>query len=249
MLHAMRGANYFDIPNPDSLLPFPPSMQLMKPAINSTLIALGASAFLIVLGIGADSRGVTLCPRIDLVQENVATFDPGQFVPGPNIDIYHLTIENFGASNVTSLELVLPGNWLNLSVPPFSFKDSPDIPMLGPNTVAETFFVLPPGTTPLAVDVVDTSSQLSAAYTVAGSTPLVPAMGSSVVAVLSVLTGEEVDLSGFLGQAAVEGQGDLEPIVCIPEPSGATLLIVATVGLARRRSGLSRLRLGRTGCL
>lgn len=174
-----------------------------------------------------------LAGSVALVQSGVDTFDPGTFLPGTIVDVYEVTVENPNAGDATSLEFAFPGDWVNNQSGGLTFQDSNALPVLGPYTVADTFFVLPTGTSDLAVDIVDDNTMLQASYTVEGEVALVPAGGSVVVAVLSVPTGGEVDAASFVGAAAIGGE--LEEVLFIPEPSTALLAGLALVGFLARR--------------
>jgi hypothetical protein len=126
---------------------------------------------------------------------------------------------------------------MNNGADALTFKNdgSTGLPMLGSRLIAETFFNLPSGLAPLAIDTIDNNTTLSSNYTVAGDVALSPAHGSAVVATLSLLAGVELDSSTWSGQATV---GEMfEPIVFvqIPEPSMVLLASLALVGFVARR--------------
>ncbi|MEO0531211.1 MAG: PEP-CTERM sorting domain-containing protein [Planctomycetota bacterium] len=191
----------------------------------------------------------TVIPTFVPSQTNVPSFDPLIFGPGPNIDIWNLVLTNESAEPVTSLELEIcqaPGTVLNLGSPGVDFRDTTDPVMLGPNLVADSFFVVPEGTTALVGDFVETDLRFGAAWTVAGDVPLVEGNGGqAIVAVLAVPTGtfDPLAVRNPLGRASIAGQfatvGFLtDPFDnCIPEPTTAVLLGLglACLGGSRRK--------------
>ena len=191
-------------------------------------LALSASA--------ATPARAVLATALMQVETNVPTFDPVAFGPGPNIDVYHFVLKNFFDSPVTSVQANLPGEWVNRNVPELTFKNGVGLPALGPNLVAETFFVVPDGRTPaqiLPVNVVDNSTALAAFYTLQGGGVFVPARGNAVVAVLSTPTGVSPDPSFFSIAAVVDGQ--LERPLPWPEPSTGLLAACGAALAATRR--------------
>ena len=187
----------------------------------------------------AGAAQAELMGRAELISSNVATFDPSIFAPGPNVDVYHVIVDNGFAADVTSVELLLPGQWLNLNASDLTFKNGTGLPTLGPNLVAESFFVVPEGRTPaqiLPVNVEDSDTTLGAAYTLQGGGVFVPASGSAVLAVLSVPTGAAVDQLAFSGAGVVSGAREV--INFIPEPTAAVLAGLALVdGRGRHTDG------------
>lgn len=196
-------------------------------------------ALIALLSSGALATAAPLRPSLIRDSTDVATFDPRIFAPGPNVDVYHLVVENPNPHPVTSLSLSLTsdGAFINQGVPNLSFRNSVRSPLLGPNVVAESYFVIPSNLSTalvLAVNTVDTADLLATNYAIQGGAELIPAGGSSVVAVLSIVTGSAVpDMSGWMGQAVINGV--LERIAFIPEPTTGVLAGLALVGAARRR--------------
>jgi hypothetical protein len=213
----------------------------MRESIMKSILAVA-----VVLGMACATYATSISGYANLVQSNVATFDPFIFAAGPNVDVYEYILENPNQSDVTSLSLTFVGDFVNKNFQPLTFKNdgSTGLPMLGPNLVAETFFNLPTGAAPLAVDIVDTNAQLSASYTVAGDVALIPAGGSTVVATLSLPAGADFFSIGHptcLGQAAVGGE--LVDVLLhlegecpnVPEPSTIWIASLALVGFVMRR--------------
>ena len=200
------------------------------------------------------ASAAALQANIILAETSVVTFDPITFSAGPTIDVYHVVVGNPNSLDVTSLELSFPGTFQNFNSSPLSFSDSSDLPMLGPNKVAESFFVIPAGFSAsdvLAVNTIDDETGLSSSYTLPGSTSFIDTGGSAVVAVLSVLEGTTLSADGFNGRASVNGQFEniggngCFYLTCpcdfhpnspdCPEPSTALLIVLGIVGIAVRR--------------
>lgn len=183
---------------------------------------------------------VSLAGSAILRSSNIETFDPSTFGPGPNIDVYELIVSNHNDGDVTSIELDLcfaAGTLQNFGNRTFS-SDSV-LPLLGPNTVADSYLVV---SNELAVDVVDTDSRLRAAYTTSDGGVLVPANSEALVAVLSIPAGASINLlRNPWGRAAIDGQFENIGYLidafdhCVPEPSTALLLLLALSGVACRR--------------
>jgi hypothetical protein len=194
-------------------------------------------ALVAVLAVSAAATAAPLRGSLVKSESNVATFDPNIFAPGPAIDIYHVVIENPNASATTSVGLTLDGSFINLGAPAVSFRNSAALPTLGPNKVAESFFVIPADKTTaqvLAVNTEDTAGVLSTSFTIQGGANLIPAGGSSILAVLSVAAGSpEPSQLNWTGNGAVNGV--LEAIQFIPEPTTCVLAGLALVGAAARR--------------
>lgn len=198
---------------------------------------LGLALGFVLLVSGPALAGGILWPSVYLAQVNVDTFDPMTFTSGHHVDVYELVVENPFPGDITSLEISAFGSWVNNQVGGLTFRDSVDLPNLGPYTVAETFFVLPDGETPLAVDVVDSDTLLQASYTVAGSVPLVPSGGYAVLAVFSVPTGAPLNLFDINGRGVIDGEFYR---FAYPEPSSALLLGLGCLGFAGSSWGRRR---------
>ena len=193
---------------------------------------------LFVLSIATTTASAAVLPAtIVLAQSNIETFDPRTFTAGPNVDNYHVLVSNPNDGNVTSLELNFPGTFQNFNYSPLSFRDDTRWPTLGPNEVAESFFLLPPGSngTQLAVGTIDDETGLFSSYTLPGDTPLIQASSpGTVVAVLAVLTGTVPDATRFSGRAAIDGAfHDIR--FPVPEPTTAFLALLGVASLALRR--------------
>jgi hypothetical protein len=180
-----------------------------------------------------------------LAASDVATFDTSTFSPGPAVDVYHVSLCNCLSTAIGSLEARFVGDFVNNeSVLGLTFKETPDLPMLGPNIIADTYFVTNEDLSSLlALQPVDDGSTLYAAYTFAGAAEVVPVNEERVIAVLTVLAGSpaltsaNVDLlrtavGGVFGPDPVFGAG---PFTCIPEPTTCVLAGLALVGPAARR--------------
>ena len=176
-----------------------------------------------------------LIGSIDLVETNIPTFDPVSFTGGPNIDVYHVSMCNPNVGDVTVLDLSFPGVYENRSPSALTFKAGTDLPMIGPHTIAETFFVLPEGFSAndvVALDTEDSSSLLKSGYLLHGPFSLIGGgQSTSVIAVLSVPTGTTPDINSFVGRGAVNGRFEFylpyrpDHFPECPEPS--TVLLAA----------------------
>lgn len=188
-----------------------------------------------ILAVATVATAAPLTTKLIKAQTNVATFDPNTFGPGPNIDVYHLEVTNPNSILADSIGLSLTGEFQNFAAAPLTFKNNTSLPTLGPNTVAETFFVVPNPATILGVNTVDSSTALASNFTAQGGGNFVAAGGSSILAVLSVPAGSlEPSMQGWTGNAAVGGV--LEDIQFgIPEPTTCVLAGLALVGAATRR--------------
>lgn len=153
-------------------------------------------------------------------------------------DVYTLYAHNPTDFPATSLELTLEGSsFLNLA--DRTFVAGAELPTVFGFETPDTFFVLPDGVDPAdvrAVNVEDTSTRLSAAYTVAGGAELIPAMGSAPIATITVPSG--TDVSNFravspIGRAAVAGV--LYAVWSTPEPTSAVLAGLALAAATQRR--------------
>ncbi len=197
-------------------------------------------ALLIVAATASFASASTVLGTIVQVETNIATFDPNTFGPGPNVDVFQLVVSNPHAGGATSVELAITGSFVNLNAgAALTFKAGTDLPTLGPNTVGESFFVVPDGFTAgdiLGVNTSDDGSTLASSYTLPGTTPFVPGDGQAVLAVLSVETGSTTALAlaqGTVGVVAIDGE--LHTLSFIPEPSTAILAMLGLVGVAARR--------------
>jgi hypothetical protein len=194
-------------------------------------------ALVAVLAVSTAANAATLTGSVVKAQTNVVTFDPNTFGPGPNVDVYHVVVENPNAILADSIGLSLTGEFQNFASAPLTFKANTSLPTLGPNTVAETFFVVPNPATILGVNTVDSSTALASNFTSQGGGNFIAAGGSSILAVLSVPTGSPaLTGAGWTGNAAVGGV--LETISfapVIPEPTTCVLAGLALAGAAARR--------------
>jgi hypothetical protein len=195
-------------------------------------------AVVVALCCSGVADAAALHPHRVLAASNVATFDPNIFGPGPAVDVYHLIVENPNAFPATSLALNLTGPFVNLGAPAVSFRNSAELPALGPNKVAESFFVIPTDKTiaqVLAVNTQDSNGVLSTSFTIQGGANLIPAGGSSVVAVLSIPVGSSLPSRfSWSGEAVVNGV--LQRIEFRgPEPTSCVLAGLALMGAAVTR--------------
>ncbi|MEO0531210.1 MAG: PEP-CTERM sorting domain-containing protein [Planctomycetota bacterium] len=202
-----------------------------------------AIAFVIIVMAATAASAEPLISTFVLSEQNVETFDATTFTAGPNIDIYELVLDNSpNINDVISLELDLclsPGTLLNLSGSEITFRDQVRYPIFGVSRIAESFFVIPSGTSLLATNVIDTDFRLRASWTVAGGTPLIPAGGEAVVAVLSVPTGTPIELlRNPWGRAVISGRfesiGPIGPVFnhCVPEPGSLLLIAIGIVSVS-----------------
>jgi hypothetical protein len=200
-------------------------------------------ALLSILSCGGAACAAPITATLVVAAANVATFDPNLFAPGPAVDVYNLVAANPNPYPVSSIGLSLNGDFINLGLPSMAFKAGAELPTLGPNKVAETFFVVPDPSKVLAVGTIDSNGSLASNYTTQGGATLIPAQGSSVVAVLSLAAGSPFpSMAGWTGNAAINGV--LEPgwifltsLPPFPEPTSGVLAGLALVGAAARRRG------------
>lgn len=149
-------------------------------------------------------------------------------------DIYSFTLTSEDG-NITSLNLTFTGNLVNEGpdggLGTVTFRDDPAIPQVITFEFPESFFVVPTGQTTnvLSVDTLDNNSSLASAYTLQGGGILVNQNNPTIVATLSVATGDAAPVFAG-GQAVVNG--NLVDIV--PEPTTALCLLL-TLGLIRQR--------------
>lgn len=188
-----------------------------------------------ILSLSSGADAASLTTELIKAKSNVVTFDPNTFSPGPNVDVYHFVVGNHNnAFPATSLSFDLRGSFVNMNTSPVSFKSNNPLPNLGPNTVAETYFVVPDPSKILAVGTIDNNNQLASSYTTQGGAALIPARGEAVVAVLSVAAGSPTPMIPFLaGYAAVNGV--LEKIGGFPEPTTGVLAGLGLLAAAARR--------------
>jgi hypothetical protein len=193
-------------------------------------------ALSVLLSYSTVACAAPLFPTLVKASTNVATFDPVTFGPGPNVDVYNLVVTNPNPYPATSIGLSLDGDFINLNSTTLTFKANAELPTLGPNKVAETFFVVPDPSKILAVGTIDTDDALASNFTSVGGLTFVPAQGSSIVAVMSIAAGSpSPDGWRWTGNAAVNGV--LVPIAAFPEPTAGVLAGLALVGAAARRRG------------
>lgn len=193
-------------------------------------------SLLAILSLPNCADAAQLSPMLLKAESNVVTFDPFVFGPGPTVDVYHFVVGNYANDfPATSLSIDLRGSFINMNTSPISFKSNNSLPTLGgPNTVADTYFVVPDASKVLAVRTIDSSTQLASSYTTQGGATLIPARGEAVVAVLSVLAGSAPPRFPYLpGYAVVNGA--LERIAALPEPTTCVLAGLALVGAVARR--------------
>lgn len=195
------------------------------------ILALGA-----VLACAAVSEAQLDFIYIDLQQvgEGRTTND---LVYSSPFDVYEIVATNPNVGAVTSLEIDLAGNFLGTGLT--AFKTGAANPVIFGFEAPDSFFVLPEGTDPadvLAVNTVDTSTQLATSYTVAGGADLIPGGGvPTTIVTVSVPAGTPYDLPLFFGRAAIGGVFvDLGCGIC-PEPGAGVLAMLATLGAWSRR--------------
>lgn len=167
---------------------------------------------------------------------DIETFDPATFGPGPNVDEYVVLLTNPNEGDVTSVELTLRGDWQNFSGM-LTFKADGQFPYLGPNFVADSFFVVK---NQLALDVIDGGGVLQAAFTIAGGGVIVPGgSDGTLIAVVYVPTGTTIYPGLSFGRAAINGAFvDIVFPGPVPEPSTFVLGgCLAMTLFASRRTG------------
>lgn len=189
-----------------------------------------------VLFVSAVANAAALRGSVVLERSNLDTFDLDQFTNSLFIDVYKVIIDNPNASPVTSIGLYMSGDFLNVDTFNLTFSFSPNFPYTGPIYLAQTFFVVPDPASIRAVDVIDNSTTLAASFTDQDGATFVPAMGSSILAVLSVAAGSPTpSMANWTGNAAINGV--LEPILFVPEPTACVLAGLTLVGFTARRRG------------
>ena len=178
-----------------------------------------------------------------LVESHLESINPSAFRPSFFFDVYHVVVHNPNAGDAIALELDFPGKYFSefFQFYETAFEDGTNLPMLGPNPVAESFFVLPNGfaeSDVLAIDTIDDSWVLSSSYSLPGGVSLIDGGSTATVAVLSVLTrawwpSHIPDVSLFSGRATIDGVA--HDIIFVPEPSAAILLVFGMASFALRR--------------
>jgi PEP-CTERM motif len=99
------------------------------------------------------------------------------------------------------------------------------------NRTVESFMALPPATTPLAVNILDTANELRASWTTSPTTIQIPSTGLfTTIAMVSVPAGTVLNSSNFGGGSAVLLGGPETQITYVPEPATLSLLGLAFVG-------------------
>ena len=172
-----------------------------------------------------------------LVESNLQSFDPVAFRPSVFFDVYHIVVHNPNVGGVTSLELDFSGHFLNEGSHALSFRPDSDLPRLGPNVIAESFFVLPDifsVSDVLAIGTIDHREVLSSSYILPRGS-LLDGGSTATVAVLSVNAGYDApDVTRFSGRAAIDGAfHDIR--FPVPEPTTAFLALLGVASLALRR--------------
>lgn len=181
----------------------------------------------------SSGRAEPLIGTYELRGANIETFDPATFTAGPNVDQYEVLLTNPNEGDVTSIELRLLGDWQNFVQGGLAFNTEAHLLTLGPNTVAESFFIVD---NPLAVDVVDGGGVLQASYTIAGGGVIVPGNSDGTLAALvSVPTGTTIFPGLSLGRAAINGAFvDIVFPGPVPEPSALLMAGFALLGSFHR---------------
>ena len=180
---------------------------------------------------------------VALTQSNVSLFDFNTFA-FVNADVYTVTVENPNTSAIIAIGLDLPnaaGTYLNNGN---TATNPGPLVVAGMNSVADTVFISPvPTADLLGTGIVDTASQFTVNYAIAGGGVFVPANGgTAAVASLVVPTGATLDFTAFSGTAWFELDENSMPTFpgqaifdLIPEPSTALLAGLALVGFVARR--------------
>ena len=157
-------------------------------------------------------------------------------------DVYQITAENPNAADATSLELSLNaaafgGAFIQAASGSEIVKGGAELGDLLGFENPDTFFVVPVGPDILLAPGtgVDTANRLAGSYTVAGDTALIPSGGSAVIATITV-PGATPTLGvtpgwALTGRASAGGEF-VSVTFYPPEPSSATLGLIAAVGIA-----------------
>jgi hypothetical protein len=204
-------------------------------------------AFALLPNFGLAATGIY--GSIKLAEANVANLDPTTLLPAAPVDVYHVSLCNCNPLPVRSLQLGFESNFVNNNGDfGITFKETADLPALGPFVVADSFFVVnedPSLVLAVANYTVDDGDMLQAAYTLAGPANLIPSMAERVVAVLSVPAGSSALDSSIVRGALTDIDGQfLDSVVfrldnntpcSIPEPTTCVLAGLALVGAAGRR--------------
>ena len=180
-----------------------------------------------------------LAGSVALTQSNAPLFDFNTF-SFVNGDVYTVSVTNPAENNdVSAIGLDLPnaaGTYLNNGN---TAVNPGPLAVAGPNSVADTVFISPvPTADLLGAGLVDTASQFTVNYAIAGGGVFVPSGATVAVASLVVPAGSAApDFSAFAGNVEFTlGTGQAgEPIQFIPEPSTALLAGLALVGFVARR--------------
>ncbi|MEO0531212.1 MAG: hypothetical protein AAF266_11660 [Planctomycetota bacterium] len=200
------------------------------------MIARWLVALLFATGIAAEAA--PLIGNLELVEEDLVTFDP-IVSPAPIIDVWHVSLTNPNLFAVDDVTMRLEGPLIDFLRPDFLYAETTDLPTLGPNPVAESFFVLPAGDPPVEPDVRDDWAgsnfiALPRGEVMRRRTPFMEPGETITIAVLSIPTGSTLDLSGFSGEAFFDN-GTSAPIRFVPEPSTACLTVLLVAGLSDQR--------------
>lgn len=184
-----------------------------------------------------------------LAATNVANIDPTTLAPAAPVDVYHVSLCNCNPLPLKSLQIGFEGDFINNNTASgVTFKETADLPVIGPYTVADSFFVVNDDVSlVLAVPgyTIDDGSVLRAAYTLIGAANLIPSMQERVIAVLSVPAGSPALDASIVRQPAADVGGQFSNFVflpdnstpCIPEPTSCILAIAGfgVIGSSIRR--------------
>lgn len=214
------------------------------------LLSLFGLVLLPVTEVAAQIFNPDLYTNIYLAATDVANVDPNTLLSAEPVDVYHVTICNCTSSPVAAIRARFQGDFVNNPTPygfVQSFRETAELPMFGPYTIADSFFVVGEGNArallPAPGQTIDNGGVLAASYTLWGPPPrLVPARSERVIAVLSVAAGTRPINRGVvieLDAAIKSGFQTLFPFTpgtpCIPEPATCVLSGLASVGFAARR--------------
>ncbi|MEO0531209.1 MAG: hypothetical protein AAF266_11645 [Planctomycetota bacterium] len=184
--------------------------------------------------------GASLVARVDLVTQGLTVFEPGLGfgAPQPVIDVWHITLTNLASTAADDVTMRLAGNLIDEILPDRYYAATTDLPTLGPNTLPDSFFVLPLAPPAAEPDVSsdwrsDRVITLPRGEAMRRRLPFLNPRETTPIAVLSVPTGSALNLTAFSGTGFF-ADGTSGPIRFVPEPS-ALLSGLICIGAAHRK--------------